>query len=204
MHALVPAAHARGTGDFHTAVSTGFTLKREVTMIKKIVVFSVLAGLLATTVVFARESAPPQEQQQEVRTASFGRALLMYVPNRVFDVFDIVRIRIRLGPGIAAGARATQGIEAFFGAYRTFWIGLHGPRTEPKVPRIMGLEGRQGAKAILFGEVDDTNISPNYQFDEIGADAQAAVAGVSVGVSIAEIFDLLLGFLFIDISGDDF
>jgi hypothetical protein len=109
-----------------------------------------------------------------------------------------------LGPGIAAGARVTQGIEAFFGAYRSFWVGLHGPRTKPKVPWITGLEGRQGAKAILFGEVDDTSISPHYQFDEIGLDAQAAVAGVSVGVSVAEIFDLVLGFLFIDISGDDF
>ncbi len=144
-----------------------------------------------------------KEQEPEKKKHSAGHAILMYLPNRVFDVFDIVRARVRIGPGISAGARVTQGLEVQVGAYRSLWLGLHGPRTKPKVPWIAGLEGRQGAKAIFLGEVEETRHSPNYQFDEIGVDAQAAVAGVSIGFSITEIFDLITGLLFIDISSDD-
>ena len=56
---------------------------------------------------------------------------------------------------------------------------------------------------VYMGDIDEIENSPNYQYDEVGADAQAAVAGAAVGVSIAEVFDLLTGFLFIDISNDD-
>lgn len=130
--------------------------------------------------------------------------ILMYIPNRIFDVFDIVRVRARIGPGIQAGVRATDPIDFSLGAYQTFWVGVPGPRTRPRIPWIMGLEARQGMEVGIFEGLTEEDYGPGYQWDEIGLDLQALVAGASVGVSFAEVFDLVLGVLFIDISGDDY
>jgi hypothetical protein len=38
----------------------------------------------------------------------------------------------------------------------------------------------------------------------VGTGFQAAIVGVDVGVDAVEILDLVLGFFFIDLTGDDF
>jgi len=134
---------------------------------------------------------------------SIGHVLLLYVPNRIFDVFDVLRIRARIGPGLAAGLRVTEPLAFHAGAYKAFWLGVHGPRTKPKVSWPAGVEGRTGLELLTVGTVDETRHGPCYQWDEIGADVQALVAGAAVGVSVAEAFDLITGLLFIDISSDD-
>ena len=144
-------------------------------------------------------SPAPKEQGDK----GIGHALLMYLPNRLFDVFDLVRARVRIGPGLTVGARATEAIDLNVGAYRTVWLGVHGPRTKPKLPVPAGLEGRSGVGLLLIETTSEWKYSPNYQWDEIGADVHALAVGVSVGVSMAEVFDLLTGLIFIDISTDD-
>ena len=144
--------------------------------------------------------APATEAKED---KGIGHALMMYLPNRLFDVFDLVRARVRIGPGLSVGARATEAIDLNVGAYRTLWLGLHGPRTKAKLPLPAGLEGRSGVGLLLIETTSEWKYSPNYQWDEIGADVHALAAGVSVGVSIAEAFDLLTGLFFVDISTDD-
>ena len=36
------------------------------------------------------------------------RAIVFYIPDRVFDLMDIFRVRVRVGPGISAGVRARR------------------------------------------------------------------------------------------------
>jgi hypothetical protein len=43
-----------------------------------------------------------------------------------------------------------------------------------------------------------------YGYGEVGTGFQAAIVGVDVGVDAVEILDLVLGFFFIDLTGDDF
>ena len=54
--------------------------------------------------------AQPGPQQQpapaERQGHSLAHTLLFYIPNRVLDAVDIVRLRVRVGPGVALGARA--------------------------------------------------------------------------------------------------
>jgi hypothetical protein len=158
------------------------------------------------------QNPPPEEVESdeaeledEVKESqSVGMKLLLYLPNRVFDIFDIVRARVRIGPGLSIGARTTEEGVIKVGAYRSVWLGLHGSRGEPKVPWPVGLEGSQGNRVLFMGEVKPSPNAPNYEFDEIALSGQAAVAGAAVGFSISELFDFALGFLFIDISDDDF
>jgi hypothetical protein len=67
----------------------------------------------------------------------------MYLPNRIFDVLDLVRLRVRVGPGLSAGARAGPA-KAFLGAHASVFVGLPGPRQEPRVPLPVGFESVAG------------------------------------------------------------
>jgi len=177
----------------------------------KITICIIALGLcLMTTAGFAQEpaaqgsgSSAKAEVRQDRPLRSIAHVLLLYVPNRIFDAFDILRVRARIGPGVDVGLRVTEPIAFHAGAYKAFWLGLHGPRTKPKVPWPAGVEGRKGLELLMVGNVDESKYGPCYQWDEIGADVQALVAGAAIGVSVAEVFDLITGLLFIDISGDD-
>jgi len=128
--------------------------------------------------------------------------ILLYIPNRVFDVFDIVRLRLRLGPGLQIGARATEILDVNIGTYAAIWVGLHGPRGKPSIPWPVGVETFTGlevsaAEGSIEGGVD-------YGDTEFGFGLQALLLGFDLGVDPIEIVDLLAGFIFIDIRDDDF
>ena len=76
-------------------------------------------------------------------------AIVFYVPNRVFDLMDIVRFRLRVGPGISAGVRATRPLSAFVGFHSSAFIGLPGPRGKAKLPLPVGFDLRSGAQLSL-------------------------------------------------------
>lgn len=134
---------------------------------------------------------------------SFGHKLLFYLPNRVFDVFDIVRARLRVGPGLAVDARVTKYGDVFAGGYSSFFVGIHGPRTEPRIPWPLGIESRVGVSVTAVADLT-AKAGTTYGYGEVGAGFQALFFGVDVGVDPVEALDLVLGFLFIDLTGDDY
>ncbi len=161
------------------------------------------ATIILLVLLLASASALAEEAtQSESSEKSFGHRLLFYVPNRIFDVFDLVRARLRVGPGLAIDARATKYGDLFAGSYGTLFVGLHGPRTKPRIPWPVGLESRAGIKATSLANV--ATKGPAYGFGEVGTGFQAAIVGIDVGVDAVEILDLVLGLFFIDLTGDDF
>jgi hypothetical protein len=138
------------------------------------------------------------------RAAGVGQTLLWYLPNRVFDLVDVVRARVRAGPGLAGGLRATRDADLFLGSYEGFYFGLPGPRGRTRYPLPFGTERRSG---IEIGAADRTTRgpgAPRYGETEIGLDTQLGIVGVAVGVDPFELIDLALGFLLFDLGGDDF
>jgi hypothetical protein len=166
-------------------------MKRLVTMVV-LLVFLVLTG----------PALAGQETQAKSSGKSFGHRLLFYIPNRIFDIFDVARARVRVGPGFAIDARVTRYGDLYAGGYSTLFIGLHGPRTEPSIPWPVGFESRAGIKATSVA--DAASKGPSYGYGEFGVGFQAAILGIDIGVDPIEILDLLLGFFFIDLTGDDF
>jgi len=131
--------------------------------------------------------------------------ILMYIPNRIFDLLDIVRLRVRLGPGLSVGARATSIATVFVGGHSTAYVGLPGPRGKPEIPWIFGLEDSYGPLIAPAKETEEeAERHPYYGPMEIGAEVQAGIIGVSVGVEPLEALDFLAGIFFIDLKGDDF
>lgn len=148
-------------------------------------------------------STPPAPAPQASHHG-FGHTLLLYIPNRIFDVFDVVRARVRLGPGVAVGFRVTKWTDVFLGAYKSVYLGLPGPRQVPRVPWPGGIESRSGlAASVADATVTSYDSDPRYAATEVGVGVQAILVGAEVGVDPAEVFDLVLGFLFIDFREDD-
>jgi hypothetical protein len=96
---------------------------------KKLILATCLLAVLAT---------PVRAEDEEKEPHSAGHKVLMYIPNRIFDLLDIVRARLRLGPGLAVGVRLTEPLSAYLGAYGSLYGGLPGPRLEPKLPMPFG------------------------------------------------------------------
>lgn len=151
-----------------------------------------------------KQAGAPTAQLPQATRHGFGHTLLYYIPNRIFDVFDIVRARVRVGPGFALGFRVTKLTDIFLGSYVSAYLGMPGPRQSPHVPWLFGTESRSGlAAGLADSTVTSYESNPRYSDTEIGAGAQIVLAGAEVGVDAAEVFDLALGLFTIDFRGDD-
>jgi hypothetical protein len=150
-----------------------------------------------------QKKAAPAAAPQATRHG-FGHKVLLYIPNRIFDVLDVVRARVRIGPGFSVAARVTKYTDVFLGAYKSFYIGLPGPRQIPRVPWPGGIESRSGlAASVADDTVTSYDSNPRYSVTEAGVGVQAILVGAEAGVDVAEVFDLALGLLFIDFREDD-
>ena len=154
------------------------------------------------------EEGKPAGKKDEVKKEeeeghSVGHILLWYIPNRLFDVLDIVRLRVRVGPGMAIGARVTKLTEVYLGSYTGIYAGLPGPRGR-KLPRLpVGLESRTGVAVSLADASTGLGFAPKYGYTECGLGFQLAFIGLDVGVDPMEVVDVALGLVTIDICKDD-
>ncbi|MBN2107796.1 MAG: hypothetical protein JW832_10255 [Deltaproteobacteria bacterium] len=144
------------------------------------------------------------EKQDQVGKSDKKRTkhpILMYLPNRIFDLMDIFRVRVRVGPGISAGVRATTPVSVFVGFHRSVFAGLPGPRGKAKIPWPAGIENRGGAQVSV---VDLSTKETYYDPLEIGLEAHPLIVGFNFGIGVFELLDFATGFLFIDLQRDDF
>ena len=129
------------------------------------------------------------------------KGIVLYIPNRIFDVLDIVRLRLRLGPGLSAGASATELADVFVGAHTSVYAGLRGTRGKPEIPWPFGIENRAGAEVSV---VEATKSNVHNDPLGFGAEAQLCIIGINFALEVYDILDLLTGFVLIDIAKDDF
>ena len=144
----------------------------------------------------------PQCHKDPKSNSSILKPLFLYAPNRVLDLLDIARARIRVGPGFSAGIRATRIVQANIGSYATLYAGLPGPRNEDSFKLPVGLELYTGG-AISMASVETETLGPDYSPSEIGLGMQLAILGFDIGIDPVEIIDFITGFVFVDISNDD-
>lgn len=128
---------------------------------------------------------------------------LLYLPNRVLDLFDIFRIRGRVGPGLAGDVRVTKFANIFAGTYVSAYAGLPGPRMR-KIPRSpLGLESMNGVRLGILDGSTGLAMGPEYSPTEIGLGAHLGIVGADVGIDPMEIADFFTGIFLIDLRDDD-
>ena len=158
---------------------------------------AVLASLL---LIAAPASAAPPPEPEPTIGEKLAHRIATYVPNRILDLFDIVRLRVRFGSGTASSFRLTRPVSATVGRYSTFYLGLYGPRGEKMVPSPVGFESYDWDDAPRAAR---DSPEPYYGLGEVGIGFQIPGPGLDVGVEPFEALDFLAGFLLIDLVGDD-
>jgi hypothetical protein len=134
---------------------------------------------------------------------SLGHKLLYYVPNRLLDAADLLRLRLRAGPGWAVNVRATEPLSVFIGSYRSCYVGLPGPRMSRSSRVPWGREAYKGIQFSVADATDEGDAEPAYTQTEWAVGGHLGVVGVDAGTDPYEWYDLLAGFLMIDPRGDD-
>lgn len=150
--------------------------------------------------------------------------LIMYGPDRIFDLLDLVTLDLHFGPGVFADVHVTRRIQAAGGLRAVMGLGAHDQRS-------IGLRNlsENGISVLTFGaqSVAGTSVGTSgvhtgaesmaglhgprntlYQdfrdFWAIGASVTAGLAGVEVDLHPVQLFDFIGGILFLDFSRDDF
>jgi len=172
----------------------------------------ILAAVLLCGAAAEAETARPQssEQRQVVPPQSMGLTgmvvpVVLYIPNRIFDLLDIVRLRVRVGPGWSAGVRATEFADVFVGRHATVYAGLRGSRGRGwGIPWPFGIENRGGVEVSVVDLASQGPFAPVVDPLEIGLEVQAGFVGIYPALEVYELLDFITGFLFLDIRGDDF
>lgn len=160
---------------------------------------AILAAGLMICALQARAGEEPAKEGPSV-----AHRILLYIPNRVLDVFDMVRARVRLGPGIAVGARVTDYADFYVGSYLSVYAGLPGPRCR-RMPRLpVGLETQTGVEVSVADAATGLGLDPGYSKTEIGLGAHVLLIGADIGIDPVEIVDFLGGFFLWDPRKDDF
>lgn len=194
---------------------------------KKILLAIMLTGAFACGVM-AQENAgetsiEPKGLSGRPFWKQFARDVLLYIPNRIFDISDLISIRAGAGAPFAVNVKATNLMQ--FG-------GNHGPYyfLEKGYNRQCGggaCEGGSFGMLMLdyldlnvsdtFGYTDEYSLSKGFgvsncdlapyvdnkvDFWAIGAEA-GFVISFGVNVHLRELPDLVAGIFFFDLSGDD-
>ena len=170
--------------------------------------------LLAACASAPRSYAPPASSEPGAAPAKYVwveedehhgvvHTILLYIPNRIFDLLDIVRARLRIGPGFAIDLRATEFADVFAGAYTSIFIGIPGPRGEPRINWPVGIESRVGAEVSVADASTGGGTAPYYGYLEFGLGFQVLIIGLDVGVDPWEIVDFACGILTFDPADDD-
>ena len=166
-----------------------------------------LTGFIACAPCFgetAAETTPASETKSTAhKSHSAIHKIAMFIPNVILDLCDVVRLRVRVGPGIAADVRATELASVFVGSYGSVYAGLPGPRNRRKPKLPIGFESRTGVQVSVVDGTTESNIGPDYGPTEIGLGVHVLIIGVDVGVEPLELLDFVTGLVFIYLRDDD-
>jgi hypothetical protein len=163
---------------------------------------------------------------RRVRTKAnmfFGRRLIFYIPDRLFDALDVLSFDVHFGLGAFANVHATRAVQAGAGVRSKVGMGPH-------FQRSLGLaaESEMGVAALglgvqtfagsMFGtsgtitggdslaglHLPKSNLYQEYRdYWAVGADVTAGFVGVAADIHLMQIFDFIGGLLFIDFARDD-
>ena len=115
-------------------------------------------------------------------------SVLLFIPNRILDILDILRFDIGVGPSVGGVVRITP-------------YGQAGVRFLMPVSIRAGLRGRR--LPVFLEHANEMGIGPAFLSSEarepsileVGAGVDLFVAGVYAGISFDSIWDALAGFI---------
>jgi hypothetical protein len=140
-----------------------------------------------------------------------------FIPNRLLDLLDPLHVDVGFGLGLHVNGHATRALQVGFGASGLRKIGIDGrqigsfgeDRTEISIlPFSIESFNRSGTAFGTFRPYDTaTQREQLYRrerdYFEVGAAATAGIVGVSADVRPSSILDAVVGWVGLDLEGDD-
>jgi hypothetical protein len=150
--------------------------------------------------------------------------LILYAPDRVFDLLDLVTFDVHFGPGVFADVHVTRRIQAAAGLRATMGVGAHDQRsiglknqseagvsvltfgTQTVAGTTVGTSGvHTGAESMAGLHSPRNSIYQDFRdFWAIGVSVTAGLAGAEVDIHPLQLFDFIGGILLLDFARDDF
>lgn len=137
----------------------------------------------------------PEASMPSEGELSILRKILWYLPNRVIDLVDIVKIDV--GVGSSAGGLVRLSRYGQIGARYVHPLSVRVGMRGRELPFFFERESEYGF-CSSFNQSEARHVTPL----EIGIGADLGI-GAYIGVSIDELADFLLGFFFLDLKHDD-
>lgn len=155
---------------------------------------------------------------------SIPAEILLYLPDRVLDLLDLVSFDVHVGPGLYANLHATRALQLGAGLRSTAGLGWHDHRSLGLLARsesglALGPLGAQTYAGTLVGTsgVRSTadGLAPLYgpgdavyqelqDYWAVGSSVTLGLVGVDLELHPVELVDLLLGLAAVDLLHDDF
>lgn len=173
-------------------------------------------GLERSLLGMNRRARPPVERSPSARA-------LLWLPDRLLDLLDIVTLGVHLGPGAFADVHVTRALQTVGGFHSTGGLGLHDFRslgmksqaeaglaaifvgTHAYGGSLLGTSGSHAATAESIGL--HRPMAPLYQelrdYWAVGASATAGICGFEVDLHPLQLADLFAGFAGLDFLNDD-
>ena len=145
------------------------------------------------------QDAPAAGDEGGPSAVDVGHTIVMYIPNRVLDLFDTVRAGVNVGPGIGGQLKATDPAQVMFLSRISAGVGVQSLRHLPAYASV--------ENAACVGPLGgDANIGIGwYQSPtDIRVEIHPFIVGAHIAVDPLEIADFVLGFFTVDIRKDDY
>ncbi len=144
----------------------------------------------------AEETEAAEEEDEEQSTLA---TVLLYIPNRIFDLFDMVRAGVNVGPGLGLDVRATKYAKVQLISDTSVGVGFQSLRHLPVCARS------QMKLGLAFISTPSMDILNWYYGDyDLRVELYLLLVGAHVAVDMGEIVDFVGGLFLWDPMEDDF
>lgn len=140
----------------------------------------------------------PSSTATASRPTSAASSLVNYPVDRLYDLFDIARAGVCVGPGAGIAVVPTEAAQLALLTRTSVGVGLQSLRHPPV---------QTGAELLVgVGPLEanpDAGVQWVRSFTDLRLDLHLALVGGYLAVDPVEIVDFVLGFVGVDLRGDD-
>jgi hypothetical protein len=127
-----------------------------------------------------------------------AKKIILYLPNRVLDAMDIVRLGVHVGPGIGLDARVTRFVQLAADTSADVGVAWQGRKGSPIILQVYNTTAI-GPIRVGAG----TGLRYRHTLSETSLTLNAGLVGFFAAYDSAEFIDFVLGWSTFDFKKDD-
>jgi len=131
-------------------------------------------------------------------TCGAGKKILLYLPNRILDLLEVVRLGVHVGPGIGLDVRVTRFIQLAADTSADVGVAWQG---RDKLPVVGQIYHTTALGPVRVGA--GTGLRYKHTASETSLVANAGLVGFLAAYDSMELLDFVFGWTTYDLKKDD-